>query len=285
MKRERRWILWLGVALLAALGIVREAYDPFLALFIGDVLNPKPPPLHLDLPGDYSFLLYEDTRPHIGKIDALQKGLVLVSERNSRYGRLIEEGYGFGLPIIQYEGLAYVSRHADVAKPAENVVVKRYVIDVADRWSRFLRIKYLDVPPLGTVVTTYTVVAPETLSVTVDFTGLDVAWDKAYLMNEQGARAFPVYENSVGVRQHGDALGIWHPEDDVFGCWVSRDATVRFCVETEPGRRRFVGRERYNQYNWVGIYVLSWSGIDIEIDAPLDRYSYQIRVEALPGDE
>ena len=120
---------------------------------------------------------------------------------------------------------------------------------------------------------------------TVDFSDLHVAWDAAYLMNEQGALNFPVYEDSTGFRQHGDALGIWHPDEDVFGCWISSDEGLRFCVETEPGRRRYVGRERYNQYNWVGIYYLSWSGIDIELSEPLPEYSYRITVEALPNED
>ena len=76
-----------------------------------------------------------------------------------------------------------------------------------------------------------------------------------------GTRAFPIYEDSAGSRIHGDQLGIWHPEDDVFGCWVHHKSILRFCVETQTSTRRFVGRERYNQYNWVGIYTLSWSGI------------------------
>jgi len=276
-RRQRLTVVIVGILVVLLLA-VREHFDPFLILFIDDIVNPKPPPATLALTDELTLLLYSDTRPHIGKIDLLQKGLVLVD----RGKRLIEEGYGFGLPIIKYGDLPHNSRHAEVVQVDEHTLVKRYTIDTADRWSRFLQVKYKAVEPLGTVVCTYTVTLPDTISVTVDFTGLSVAWDKAYLMNEQGARSFPIYENSAGERQHGDALGIWHPEDDVWGCWLTGDETLRFCVETEPGRRRFVGRERYNQYNWVAIYTLSWSGIDIEIDEPATHYTYTIRVQRLP---
>ena len=83
-----------------------------------------------------SFRLYSDTRPHIGKIDLLQKGLVLVVDEHP----VIEEAYGFGLPIVKYGDLAYNARHADVTQVDSHTVVKRYAMDTVDRWSRFLRV-------------------------------------------------------------------------------------------------------------------------------------------------
>lgn len=277
-RRQRiRRISTVFFAVLLLLLAVREIYDPFLVLYLDDLVHPKPSPAKLDLSNDVRFLLYSDTRPHIGKIDLLQKGLVLVVD-----GRpVIEEAYGFGLPIVKYGDLAYNARHATVTQVDTDTLVKRFIIDTEDRWSRFLRVKYKAVEPLGTVVCTYTIGPPDTISVTVDFSNLMIAWDAAYLMNEQGARNFPIYEDSAGIRQHGDALGIWHPTDDVYGCWLTDDKSLRFCVESEPGQRRFVGRERYNQYNWVAIYTLSWSGIDIEINEPVERYSYVIRVQTV----
>jgi hypothetical protein len=268
------WALWALLVLL----MVRELYDPYLLLLLGDLVLPKPAPLVLEVDGSpLAFALYADARPHIGKVAALQKGLVLVHD-----GRpLIEEGYGFGLPLVAYGDLVHNSRLAEVEQVDARTLVKRYRMDVADRWSRFLRIKYLDIDPLGTVVVTYTLTTPTLLQVDVDFTGLTVDWHVAYLMNEQGAHAFPVYEDSARLRRHGDEIGIWHPDDDPFGCWLSDDEALRFCVETDAGRTRYVGRERYIQVNWVRLYALSWSGIDIEVEAPMDRYRYTIRVEAL----
>ena len=268
---------WGVVAVLLALLGVREAFDPYLTLLLSDTLLPHPAPLTLTLREGIDLYLYADTRPHIGKIAALQKGLVLVRDGVA----VIEEGYGFGLPLIQYGDLVYNARHAEIRAVDAHTLVKTYTINVADRWSRFLRVKYQDVPPLGTVIVTYTVTSPTTLQVDVDLTGLEVTWSAAYLMNEQGAVHFPIYENSLGERLHGDQVGIWHPTDDLFGCWISWDEALRFCVETEPGRPRYVGRERYNQYNWVRIYALSWSGIDLRLDPPLETYRYVIHVESV----
>jgi hypothetical protein len=271
-KKNCFWIL--GLFFIFALLGIREYFDPYLFLHVDNMVRTKPAPLILELQEGVSFHLYRDTRPHIGKIAALQKGLVLV--RNGE--EVIEEGYGFGLPLIQYGDLVYLSRLADVEAPDDITLIKTYTISVADRWSKFLQKKYKDVEPLGTVVVTYIVLSPEELIVDVDFTDLTVDWNTAYLMNEQGAVHFPYYENSAGERQHGEQVGIWQATLD-FGCWISKDEELRFCIETEPGRQRFIGRERYYQYNWARFYLLSWSGIDLKIEAPMDNYSYKVLVE------
>ena len=274
--KRHRWI-WVPWALLGLL-VVRELYDPYLLLLLSDLVLSKPVPLTIEVAGSpIAFALYTDARPHIGKIAALQKGLVLMRDGQP----LIEEGYGFGLPLVAYGDLVHNSRLAEVEQVDVRTLVKRYRMDVADRWSRFLRIKYKDVEPLGSVVVTYTLTAPTVVQVDVDFTGLTVDWHTAYLMNEQGAHAFPIYEDSTGLRRHGDEIGIWHPDDDPFGCWLSEGEDLRFCVETEAGRARYVGRERYIQVNWVRLYWLSWSGIDVEVDAPLDHYRYTVHIEVL----
>ena len=279
MKIRRALLLLLGTILI--LVAVKERYDPFLVLFLDDLLRPKPAPLTVPMHDGLALRMYTDTRPHVGKVASLQKGLVLVYEGQE----WVEEGYGFGLPIVQAGDVAYLSRHATTSliQGQDGVtVVKSYTMDVADRPTRFLQVKYEDVEPLGTVEFRYTLRGPGTIAVDVDFTGLEVDWDRAYLMNEQGAINFPIYQDGDGRLWHGDEVGIWRATDDPFGCWQHREEALRFCVETEPGRRTFVGRERYNQYRWTGIFYLSWSGIDVEIDPPVDRYRYTIRVEAVP---
>ena len=270
------WLLPLGLLLVVA---AKERYDPYLILFLDDLVQPKPAPVTVSLNDDVALRLYSDTRPHIGKVASLQKGLVLVY----RGKELIEEGFGFGMPIVQVGEVAYLSRHAAsaVSQDAAGITLaKTFIIDVADRPTRFLQVKYEDVEPLGTVVISYTLRGPNTIAVAVDFTGLRVSWDRAYLMNEQGAISFPVCQDAQGAVC--DQMGRWQPVADPIRCWGHKDGALRFCVETEPGRLKFVGRERYNQYRWTGIFFLSWSGVDIEIDPPLSGYAYRVGVELMP---
>jgi hypothetical protein len=257
---------------------VRERYAPRLTLFIEDLLGQTPGPITVTLNDNLAVRLYSTTRPHVGKIAALQKGLVLVHEGRE----LTEEGYGFGLPIIEADGTAYLSRHAETALVGDDgrmSLVKTFRIDVVDRPARFLRVKYADVAPRGRVMFTYTIRAPNAIDVTVDFRGLNEAWDRAYVMNEQGARAFSRYVTPDGERVDGAGVGIWQETQAPFGCWEATGHGVRFCIDTAPGQPGFVGREQYLQYNWLGFYTLSWSGIDIALEGPIDAYTYTIRLE------
>jgi hypothetical protein len=155
-------------------------------------------------------------------------------------------------------------------------------MDTVDRPVRPLRRKYQPVAPIGTVIVTYTVRPPALISVTVDVTGLPPTWDAVYMMNEQGARAFTHYRDPTGQTWSSEDVGIWRQTKAPFGCWEAPEHGVRFCVDAKDGQSGFIGRERYNQYNWLGLYTLSWSGIDLEIEAPQDTFTYAIRVERYP---
>jgi hypothetical protein len=278
MRRSLKYVLSVLALLLVALIVIRERYEPRLALHLDHLLSRPQDALNVGLDEDLALRLHSDSRPHVGKIATLQKGLVLIHKDRA----LIEEGYGFGLPIIEVNGVAHISRHArtsTVRRGEQLSLVKSYRIDVVDRPTRPFRVKYADVASLGTVVFSYTIRAPDAIDVTVDFGGLNADWDRAYMMNEQGARSFTRYVDSTGRELEAADVGIWEETTAPFGCWEAPSRRVRFCVEAPPGQRGFVGRERYRQYNWLGFYALSWSGIDIAVEAPLDTYTYTIRVQ------
>lgn len=265
-----------ALALLAGLLLlfvaVKESREPYLWLFVDDLLHPKPAPRSLPLSEGLAVRLYAGTQPHTGKIARLQKGLVLVVDGQER----IEEGFGFGLPLIEVAGQAYLSRSATVEQVG-NTLVKRFEMDTLDTPSGFLRHKYEPVTPIGTVTISYTVSAGS-IDVTVDFSGLETAWTRAYLMNEQGADFFTRYEEP-GLVVEGEQFGKWQPTTARQGCIVASDRSVRFCVETGQEIPRYYGRERYNQYYWVGIYTLSWAGIDLELEPVASPFQYRIGVE------
>lgn len=281
MKGTKFLLLFL-VLLFLAWFIAKEIVEPHWALRLGALLRPGEPPHELPLADGLTLRVYSDTRPHVGKIASLQKGLVLV-----HHGReLIEEGYGFGVPIVIYQGRSYVSRHAAVAvMPEERRIVKRFTIDVEDTWTELFRRKYRPVPPLGSIVFTYTVSAPGALDIAVDFSGLAIRPELVYLPNEQGARYFTLYTDSDGTsRDFEDFADQWIPTQATVTCFTSRTRQVRFCTETEPGQAKYVGRERYNQYRWTGIFWLSWAGTDIELAQPAGIYRYRVTVTAVEGE-
>jgi hypothetical protein len=277
----RRWV-WRGFGLLAALivtfGIIKESREPHWWLYIDDVINPKPDPITVPLSEEVAVRLYEDTRPHIGKIARLQKGLILVAAGEE----VVEEGFGFGLPLVEVNGQTYLSRGAAVEEQPDGRLVKRYEMDTVDTPSGFLRQKYVPVPSIGTVVVTHTLVTGG-VEIEVDLSKLRSDWQRAFLMNEQGATHFVHYTEPGRDVLEGE-VGIWQPTRGESGCMMTGDSSLRFCVETEEAWPRYFGRERYRQYYWIGTYLLSWAGIDLELEPSTNRFRYRITLSHAAAD-
>ncbi len=86
------------------------------------------PPITIRLDGDISCRLYEDTRPHHLEISALQKGLVLLVDDKE----MIEEGVGFGVPVVMYKNRPFFSGAAQTSIQSEsksNKLTKVFTID------------------------------------------------------------------------------------------------------------------------------------------------------------
>ena len=78
-----------------------------------------------------SFRLYRDTRPHCLEISPLHKGLVLLLDGKE----LIDEGIGFGVPVVKYEDRTFFSSSADSTETLgeRNVLVKSFIMDTVSR--------------------------------------------------------------------------------------------------------------------------------------------------------
>lgn len=282
MRSPPRTLLGVALGLLGALlvwQIVAEAIEPFYSLALVAPFRRLDPPIEAPSAGGSLLRLYPDARPHVGKIARLQKGLVWVVEGRE----LIQEGYGFGLPIIEYQGRAYSARHAEVERyplPDGVRLVKRFHMDTVDTPIRFLRRKYRSVPSLGHVTLQYDVHPDGRLRVHADFTGLEVAWERAYLMVEQGSNHFTRLILADGSVTEAADLGIWHPTTALPACFESGDGRRRFCVIPDEPVDAYVGRERYLQYNWRGVFYLAWSGIDLTIPRLRASFDFTVALEA-----
>jgi hypothetical protein len=259
--------------------LVAEAIEPHYSLALFAWLGDRPPPLETPTIGETQLRLYADARPHVGKITSLQKGLVWVASGRE----LIEEGYGFGLPLVEFDGLVYCARYAEIEEqPWEGGVrwVKRYHIDTVDTPIRFLRRKYRPVEPLGVVTVIYDITHQGTIAITVDMREVAVPWRRVYLMNEQGAQRFTLFADDRGRILPASELGIWQSLFAESACFAWPEGGLGFCVQPTESPVLYYGRERYLQYNWRGIYYLSWSGVDIQVEGPRDTYQYTIQLEA-----
>ncbi|UCC61501.1 MAG: hypothetical protein JSV36_11880 [Anaerolineae bacterium] len=278
--RVRRTLTYLVLAAAVALPawkLIAEIIEPHALLW----LRPASPALEAASVAGTTLRLHGDTRPHIGKIAGLQKGLVWVWRGRS----LVEEGYGFGCPIVESQGQAYVSKTAEIETlPLQEGarLIKRYEMDTVDTPIRFLRRKYRRAPSLGTVTVQYDIYPDGVIDVEVDFSRMKRGWTKAYLMNEQGAHHFVHYADGSGLDLQAGDIGIWQRVDGSTRpmCFASETRDLRFCVEPEETPTVYYGRERYWQRNWRGLYYLAWAGIDIQVEAPRQTYRYRITLEA-----
>ncbi len=88
--------------------------------------------LSANLNNDTTVRLYRDNRPHCLEVAQLHKGLVLMSKGKE----LIEEGVGFGTPIVLYRDKTYFACSAEVFAEADSnreVLVKNFFLDSISR--------------------------------------------------------------------------------------------------------------------------------------------------------
>jgi hypothetical protein len=89
-------------------------------------------PFTVHLTDRLSLRIYEDTRPHCLETGTLQKGLVLMLDGKE----LIEEGLGFGVPVVRYHDKTYFSTIAEISKQKTSsgyLIKKTFVMDTISK--------------------------------------------------------------------------------------------------------------------------------------------------------
>ena len=99
-------------------------------------------PLTIHLTDRLSVRLYKDCRPNCLETGGLQKGLVLLLNGTE----LIEEGVGFGLPIVKYDDKTFFSSKADLSIQKTSsgyMLTKAYTLDTVSL-KKFGQATYID---------------------------------------------------------------------------------------------------------------------------------------------
>jgi hypothetical protein len=86
-------------------------------------------PFTVNLPDNLSLRLYDDCRPSCLETAPLQKGLVLLADGVE----LIEEGMGFGVPVVKYVDKTFFSQSAHVEIQPDGSVTKEFFLDTVSR--------------------------------------------------------------------------------------------------------------------------------------------------------
>lgn len=79
-----------------------------------------------------SLRVYGDSRPHFLEIAPLQKGLILIFDQSE----IVEEGVGFGVPVVKYTENTYFSSNAEYSVKKEGdftIILKTFLLDTIAR--------------------------------------------------------------------------------------------------------------------------------------------------------
>jgi hypothetical protein len=251
--------------------------------------------------------VYGDTSPSILKTAPLHKGLVLIVNGEE----IIEEGLGFGVPVVKYPDHTYFAGSASVyADHNEKTIHIHFVMDTVNtnslthrpiltqlkqlanllyqrshyyrtliapvtRWRARTQLginKFYRVPRRGEVHITYAI-QQHSVIVTVDLSRLSSAnWQTVTLLNEQGASIFTCYCDTSGLILNNEEIGVW----DLVSArraWLTSDtANFAFGVTTTQACTLRRGREQQTNY-------LSWAGFAYEMKSPRTHFHYTIQIQ------
>jgi len=89
-------------------------------------------PITIPLTTQLSLRIYPDSRPHCMETADLQKGLIMMLDGKE----LVEEGLGFGVPVVKYLDKTYFSSKAKISKQKTSsgyLIKKTYIMDTISK--------------------------------------------------------------------------------------------------------------------------------------------------------
>ena len=256
-----------------------------------------------------SLQLYSDTRPHIGQIAGLQKGLILVHNGTS----LVGEGTGFGVPVARYREKTYFSGSSIVQvfeKNNRTTIVKQFVLDMVSQkelgkakigssmvrkfWMRLddlymkhkrlrllqinnlyksmgYKVNYVKVKSKGKINVTYSIKKP-IIHVKADFSALEKKnLQRIFILNEQGARYFRKYSDSNGTVLFDKKIGAWNNVEAEWASITNEKGEFGFRLWKVNDAIMHVGREFLEG-------TFDWVGLDYEVNPEKTSFEYDIEM-------
>jgi hypothetical protein len=263
-------------------------------------------PFTVNLPDNLSLRLYDDCRPRCLETAPLQKGLVLLADGEE----LVEEGMGFGLPVVKFEDKTFFSSKAHVTVEPDGSVTKEFWLDTVSRkklWrayidedfysavqglfaEKYLKHKHLsplfnsamEVRQLLMVHTQFVSEAPrgvvsvnyqpmpDAVKVSVDFSGLKLEGARELLVLNEQGATF------FANYRDSDGIGLLGSRIGAWDTVAAAEASmlnskVSFSLQSVRGATLFRGWERTkNRFSWAG---LSYSMLPQN-----GKFSYTIRL-------
>ena len=268
----RKWGAFVIFVFLILPFLVKEAIQPELSLDLLSMLRPKPGPFGARLAGGFEARIYADTKPHVGRIALLQKGVVLYFNGASITG----EGYGIGLPIVHKAGKAYLASTAKIGRFTRGdtvILSKIYYFDRVETTHEAPRLKYRKTRVQTRIRVNY-YLYENYIVVQADLSKAKKdKVDEIYFMNEVSGRLFQIAmtkdreEIELLNWQYApyEMVGLYAPGYEII-IWIQSDLTWT----------KFVGREVTSTWRWYGHVKQDWTGCEIYLEKPISRFTYTV---------
>jgi hypothetical protein len=264
----------------------------------------------IQISSSLSLQIHSDSKPSNGKIEDLQKGLIIVYDGLERVG----EGTGFGVPVVKYVNETYfpgLSKVYTFQKQDNTTIVKIYAMNtvrrkelgkiyirnrvingvhrlIADAFQKtkhlrplFLTIlsqrlglhgNFVKAEAIGQIIITFHVSHRGLVKVKADFSLIKKRkLQKIFLLNEQGSTFFRKYHDSNGTVLFDNKLGTWERVDAEWAMVSAPKNNVSFHLWKIKGSTLRRGREFLKGH-------LDWIGLDYEITPDTTEFEYEIEI-------
>ncbi len=271
--KEKKFLLFLFCILLFFPFLAQEFSSPHWTLILEAAVSPKPGPLVARMSDGIEARIYAATKPFIGRIARLQKGLVLQYRKHNLTG----EGYGLGVPILHKNGVPWMASRAKIGRFTRGdtvILAKVFYYDMIETESELPRLRYRKQRRVLTTVRVNYYIYRNRVDIQADFRRAKRAKiDEVFLMNEVAGDLFQ-YALTQNHRRL-ELLG-WQMAPAGMVALYAPALDMSVWVQSNPVWDRFLGREVTSSWKWYGRLKSNWTGCAIHLPKPPAVFSYTI---------
>ncbi len=259
---EMKFLLFLFMVLLFLPMLVQEIAQPRYVLIIKDTFKKGSPVLHADMDFNLQATIYASTKPFVGRIATLQKGLVMTYKDQP----IIGDGFGIGVPIVHKNGTPWLASRAKIGRFTRGdtvILAKVYYFDTIETDKEIPRLRYRRQKKWFTRIRVNYFIYRNRIDIVADLRDAQKKGAEiVYFMNELSGRLF-----RYAITQNRRKLDLlnWQLAPSGLVGLVSSKLNLILWVQCDDTWDRFLGREVLSSWKWYGHTSSNWAGYVIGV--------------------